>query len=160
MRQQTITTDKPLISIIVPVYKVEAYLEQCLDSILQQTWKKLDIILIDDGSPDSCGQICDRYAERDPRVRVFHTDNHGLSSARNLGIKKACAQNGYLRRSLTTYNGYLTHEETSGIQNKPWVKPEVILNLDTKNMSSAPKNTSTTSDLFYKEYKDPCKNGQ
>ena len=89
MRQQTITTDKPLISIIVPVYKVEAYLEQCLDSILQQTWKKLDIILIDDGSPDSCGQICDRYAERDPRVRVFHTDNHGLSSARNLGIKKA-----------------------------------------------------------------------
>lgn len=76
----------------------------------------------------------------------------------NLGIKKACEQNGYLRRSLTTYNGYLTHEETSGIQHKPWVKPEVILNLNRSNLSHAPKNTSTKSDLFYKEYENLCKN--
>lgn len=75
----------------------------------------------------------------------------------NLGIKKACAQNGYLRRSLTTYNGYLTHEETSGIQNKPWVKPEVILGIDVVDLAYAPKNTSTTSDLFYKEYENLCK---
>ena len=76
----------------------------------------------------------------------------------NFGIKKACEQNGYLRRSLTTYDGYLTHEETSGIQNKPWVKPEVILNLGKNNTSYAPKNTSTTSNLFYKEYENLCKN--
>ena len=79
----------PLISVIVPVYKVEAYLSVCLDSILRQTWTDLDIILIDDGSPDSCGAICDGYAEHDPRVRVFHTENHGLSAARNYGIEKA-----------------------------------------------------------------------
>lgn len=74
----------------------------------------------------------------------------------NLGIRTACAQNGYLRRSLTTYKGYLTHEETSGIQNRPWVKPEVILNLDTNSIPYAPKNTTTKSDLFYSEYADVC----
>ena len=60
-----------LISVIVPVYKVEPYLEACLDSILRQTWHDLDIILVDDGSPDACGQICDRYAGNDARVRVL-----------------------------------------------------------------------------------------
>ncbi len=75
----------------------------------------------------------------------------------NLGVKTACEQNGYLRRSLTTYNGYLTHEETSGIQHKPWVKPEVILNLSGNNLSYAPKATSTRSDLFYREYEELCR---
>ena len=89
MCQQIIEQENPLISVIVPIYKVEAYLEQCLDSILRQTWKNLDIFLIDDGSPDACGQICDLYAEKDPRIRVFHTENRGLSAARNLGIEKA-----------------------------------------------------------------------
>ena len=76
----------------------------------------------------------------------------------NMGIKRACQQNGYLRRSLTTYNGYLTHEETSGIQQKPWVKPEVILNLSKSDLAYAPKNTSTSSSLFYKEYESLCQN--
>ncbi len=78
-----------MISIVVPVYRVEPYLEQCLDSILSQTYRDIEILLIDDGSPDRCGEICDRYAEADPRIRVFHTENRGLSAARNLGIDHA-----------------------------------------------------------------------
>ncbi len=79
----------PLVNVIIPVYKVEDYLGKCLDSLLCQTWQNLDVILIDDGSPDTCGAICDHYAEKDLRIRVFHTENHGLSAARNLGIQKA-----------------------------------------------------------------------
>lgn len=78
-----------LISIIVPVYKVEPYLRKCIDSILGQTYKNLEIILVDDGSPDSCGAICDEYAASDTRVRVIHKENGGLSSARNAGLNVA-----------------------------------------------------------------------
>lgn len=78
--------DKPLISIIVPVYKVEPYLRKCVDSILNQTYTNLEIILVDDGSPDSCGAICDEYARKDSRVRVIHKPNGGLSDARNAGM--------------------------------------------------------------------------
>ena len=78
-----------LISIIVPIYNVEKYLSQCLDSILAQTYKMLEIILVDDGSPDICGQICDDYASRDSRIRVIHKTNGGLSSARNAGLEIA-----------------------------------------------------------------------
>ena len=66
-----------MISIIVPVYKVEPYLRQCVDSILGQTYRDIEVLLIDDGSPDRCGEICDEYAEKDDRVRVFHTENRG-----------------------------------------------------------------------------------
>lgn len=76
-----------LISIIVPVYNVESYLEQCIDSILAQTYKKLEIILVDDGSTDQSGKICDQYAEKDSRIHVVHKANGGLSSARNAGLK-------------------------------------------------------------------------
>ncbi len=78
---------KPLISVIVPVYKVEQYLHECVDSILAQTYTNLEIILVDDGSPDNCPAICDEYAAKDPRVRVIHKQNGGASSARNDGIK-------------------------------------------------------------------------
>lgn len=77
------------ISVIVPVYKVEKYLCRCVDSLLQQTYPDLEIILVDDGSPDRCGQICDRYAEAHSHVRVVHKENGGLSSARNAGIAAA-----------------------------------------------------------------------
>ncbi len=82
---------KPLVSVIVPVYKVEPYLERCLDSLLNQTLKEIEIIIIDDGSPDRCGQICDAYAARDDQFRVVHQENRGLSAARNVGIEMAQA---------------------------------------------------------------------
>lgn len=78
-----------MISIIVPVYNVEKYLTRCIDSILAQTFTDFELILVDDGSPDNCGKICDAYAEKDGRVRVIHKENGGLSDARNTGIEMA-----------------------------------------------------------------------
>ena len=77
---------KPLISVIVPIYAVEDYLRECVDSILAQTWENFELILVDDGSPDNCGAICDGYAARDDRVRVIHQENGGVSAARNAGL--------------------------------------------------------------------------
>lgn len=76
----------PLISVIVPVYKVERYLQRCVDSILAQSFDDFELILVDDGSPDNCGKICDDYAKKDPRIHVIHQANGGLSAARNAGI--------------------------------------------------------------------------
>ena len=81
--------EQPLISIIVPVYKVEKYLEKCIESILTQTYKNIEVILVDDGSPDNCPAICDRYAVKDNRIRVIHKKNGGLSDARNAGLAVA-----------------------------------------------------------------------
>ena len=74
------------ISVIVPIYKVEKYLNKCIDSIINQTYKNLEIILVDDGSPDDCGKICDEYAKKDSRIKVIHKENSGVSSARNTGL--------------------------------------------------------------------------
>ncbi|MBR2140370.1 MAG: glycosyltransferase family 2 protein [Phascolarctobacterium sp.] len=79
----------PKLSIIVPVYKVEQYIHKCVDSILNQTFTDFELILVDDGSPDNCGAICDEYALKDERVRVIHKENGGLSDARNFGLKDA-----------------------------------------------------------------------
>lgn len=76
-------------SVIVPIYKVEKYLNKCVDSILNQTYRNFEVILVDDGSPDKCPQICDEYAKKDKRVRVIHKKNAGLVAARNTGIKEA-----------------------------------------------------------------------
>ena len=78
-----------LISVIVPVYKVEAYLENCLNSVCAQTYRNLEIILVDDGSPDNCGAICEEYAKRDNRIQVIHKQNAGLGMARNSGLEVA-----------------------------------------------------------------------
>ena len=85
-------TDDALISVIVPVYKVEQYLEKCVNSISVQTYSNLEIILVDDGSPDKCGDICDSLAKKDNRIKVIHKPNGGLSSARNAGIDIASGQ--------------------------------------------------------------------
>lgn len=96
----------PYISVIVPVYNVEAYLERCVDSLLAQTWKQLEILLVDDGSTDSSGGICDRYAEKDNRIRVIHKENGGLSSARNAGLDAATG----------AYIGFVDSDD--------WIEPE------------------------------------
>lgn len=86
------STQSPKISIIVPVYKVEQYLPKCIDSILSQTYPNWELLLIDDGSPDNSGKICDEYAQKDERIRVFHKENGGVSSARNLGIENSIGE--------------------------------------------------------------------
>lgn len=82
-----------LISVIVPIYSVEDYLEKCVNSIINQTYKNLEIILVDDGSPDKCPEMCDDFAKRDSRIKVIHKKNGGLSDARNVGID--CARGEY-----------------------------------------------------------------
>ena len=81
--------ETPKISVIVAVYKAEAYLHRCLDSLLAQTFRDFEILLVDDGSPDKSGEICDEYAEKDVRIRVFHKENGGVGSARQCGIDHA-----------------------------------------------------------------------
>ena len=81
-----------LISVIVPVYNVEPYLKQCLDSIIAQTYTNMEIIIVDDGSPDNCPAICDLYAKADNRIKVIHKENGGLSSARNAGLEIAAGE--------------------------------------------------------------------
>lgn len=81
-----------MISVIIPVYKVERYLEKCIESIQKQTFKDLEIILIDDGSPDKCGKICDDFADKDKRIKVIHKTNEGLSIARNTGLQYATGE--------------------------------------------------------------------
>lgn len=98
---------EPIISIIVPVYKVEAYLDRCIKSILDQTFTDFEIILVDDGSPDRCPQMCDEWAGKDPRIRAVHKANGGLSSARNAGLREACG----------TYVAFVDSDD--------WIEPEM-----------------------------------
>lgn len=88
MKQSEEMRDIPF-SVVIPIYKVEDCLERCVESVLGQTFRDFEVILVDDGSPDRCPAICDQYAERDSRVRVIHKENGGLVSARNAGIKTA-----------------------------------------------------------------------
>jgi len=101
----------PLISVIVPVYKVEAYLDKCISSIAGQTYDHLEIILVDDGSTDSCPGICDAWAARDSRIRVIHKENGGLSDARNAGMAAA------------------TGELMAFVDSDDWIEPEFISTL-------------------------------
>lgn len=85
-KEKESSVTEPLISVIVPVYQVEPWLERCVDSIRNQTYRNLEIILVDDGSPDRCGEMCDRFAREDNRILVIHRENGGLSAARNTGL--------------------------------------------------------------------------
>ena len=84
--------EKTKISVIVPIYKVEKYLDRCVRSVLAQTFRDFELILVDDGSPDSCPQMCDDWAKKDSRIRVIHQNNQGLSAARNTGIRAASGE--------------------------------------------------------------------
>ena len=79
----------PKVSVIVPVYRAEKYIKECIESIINQTFEDFELLLVDDGSPDNSGAICDEYALKDSRIRVFHKENGGVSSARNEGIYKS-----------------------------------------------------------------------
>ena len=87
-----------LISVIVPIYKVEDYLDRCIQSLVNQTYKNLEIILVDDGSTDESGKICDQYSEIDSRIHVIHKKNGGLSDARNVGLDYAVGEYIFFRR--------------------------------------------------------------
>ena len=101
----------PAISVIVPVYKVEPFIHRCVDSILAQTFTDFELILVDDGSPDNCGAICDEYAAQDARVRVIHKPNGGVSSARNAGIDVATGE--YL--AFVDSDDYVTEGYLAGL---------------------------------------------
>lgn len=103
--------NQPLVSVIVPVYKAEAYFKQCIDSIRQQTYKNLEIILIDDGSPDNCGSMCDAFAAQEPRIRVIHQENKGQASARNAGLDIATGE----------YIGFVDSDD--------WIEPNMYTHL-------------------------------
>ena len=81
-----------LVTVVLPIYNVEKYLDRCMKSIVNQTYRNLEIILVDDGSPDHCPEICDRWAETDNRIRVIHKENAGLGMARNTGIENASGE--------------------------------------------------------------------
>ena len=99
---------QPLISVIVPIYKVEEYLDRCVESLINQTYKNLEIILVDDGSPDNCPQMCEAWAQKDSRIKVVHKENGGLSDARNAGFEVA------------------TGDIISFIDSDDWIEPEMF----------------------------------
>lgn len=94
--------NKPLISVIVPVYKVENYLDRCVKSIVDQSYQNLEIVLVDDGSPDKCGEKCDFWASCDKRIIALHKENGGLSDARNYGTK-ICLKRSVCKFKYTTF---------------------------------------------------------
>ena len=110
------------ISVIIPVYKVEKYLSKCIDSVLNQTYSNLEIILVDDGSPDNCGAICDEYAKKDSRIKVIHKENGGLSDARNKGLEIAAGEyiafvdsDDYLNKKMYETLFDLSHEHNADV---------------------------------------------
>ncbi|WP_310175392.1 glycosyltransferase family 2 protein [Neobacillus niacini] len=121
----------PKVSVIVPIYKVEKYLSRCIESILKQTYTNLEIILVDDGSPDQCGKIAEQYAERDKRIKVFHKKNGGLSDARNFGMQ------------------FTTGEYTMFVDSDDWLKESMV-----ENMVYASKkyNADVVQSAFYYAY--------
>ena len=137
---------KAKVSVIVPIYKVEPYIKKCIESVISQTYENLEIILVDDGSPDSCGIICDEYAQQDTRIRVIHQANKGLAGARNAGLRVAIGDYigwvdaddwiepdmyEYLVENIQRYNsdiavcGHMEHGR-SGVTHCGWENVEVL----------------------------------
>lgn len=123
----------PKISIIVPVYKVEQYIHKCIDSILQQTLTDIELILVNDGSPDNCGQICDEFARKDVRIKVIHKENGGLSSARNSGLDIAKGE----------YVGFVDSDD--------WIEPDMYKLLYSLCEENNCEIANISSFIHYKE---------
>lgn len=120
-----------MISVIVPVYGVEKYLSKCIESLVKQTFKDIEVILVDDGSPDSCGKICDMYAEKYEQLVIIHQVNQGVSVARNAGLKIAKGE----------YIGFVDPDD--------WVAPEMY-----ESMYGAMKETGTDLVICGYDYYD------
>ena len=120
-------TKAPKVSVIVPIYNVEKYLDRCVTSIVNQTLHDIEIILVDDGSPDNCPQMCDEWAERDSRIRVVHKKNEGLGYARNSGMDLARGE--YI--AFVDSDDYVNENtyKKLGSLVKPCVYPKIIDNL-------------------------------
>ncbi|WP_233713700.1 glycosyltransferase family 2 protein [Lederbergia citri] len=123
----------PLVSVVVPIYKVEKYIHRCIESILEQTYSNLEIILVNDGSPDHCGQIIDEYAEKDHRIKVVHKKNGGLSDARNKGME------------------YVTGDFTLFVDSDDWIERNMIKVLI---QISIDHQADVVQSAFYYAYED------
>ncbi len=130
--------EQDLISVIVPVYNVEKYLDRCVESLLGQTYRSLEIILVDDGSTDGCGAMCDGYARRDSRVRVIHKRNGGLSDARNAGLAVASG----------SYIGYVDSDD--------WIEPDMYARM---HQACAESGAQLAVCRYFSEYRDRTVSG-
>ena len=126
-----------IVSVVVPIYNVEQYLYRCVDSILNQTFTDFEMILVDDGSPDNCGRICDEYANKDKRIHVIHQENGGLSAARNAGIDYVFANS--------------TSEWITFVDSDDWIHPQMLETLYYANIQN---NTNVSICGFEKVYTD------
>ena len=139
---------KELISVIVPVYKVEKYLDECVSSILSQTYNNIEVILVDDGSPDNCPAICDEWAKKDNRIKVVHKENGGVSSARNAGIGIATGN----------YIGFVDSDD--------WIEPdmfELLIKAMSENdaqLVSCDLYYDSQETEFYIKYDNSCNNSE
>ena len=133
-----------IISVIVPVYNVEKYLRQCLDSIINQTYRNLEIISVDDGSTDSSGIICDEYAQIDARIKVIHKENGGLSSARNAGLD-VCTSGG---------------DFIAFVDSDDWLEPDMYETLHDKMIKYKADIVNCGYYREYKKYREKCAIGQ
>lgn len=130
----------PLITLIIPVYKAEKYLDQCISSVVSQTYSNLEIILVDDGSPDSCPAICDHWATVDSRIMVIHKNNQGQAMARNAGLNAAHGQ----------YIGFLDDDD--------WISTDMYETLLKNLLDEGADYSATTALLLYKEREIPAVN--
>lgn len=147
------------VSVIIPVYKVEAYIRECLDSVIHQTYKNLEIILVDDGSPDQCGQICDEYAQEDPRIQVIHKENAGVSAARNTGIDAATGTYMIFADSDDVLHEQMVETYLRYVDGQQLVLCDHISDMEkTKqelNVSIEQLDRSSFMELFFRDYVNP-----
>ncbi|MBX4269008.1 glycosyltransferase [Clostridium estertheticum] len=153
--------NNPLISIIVPIYNVEVYIRNCVDSILGQSYENLEIILVDDGSPDKCGDICDEYRSKDKRIKVIHKKNGGLSSARNAGIDIASGDylgfidsDDWIESDMyeSLYNALTSHKADISVCGRYIVEADKITTISDNEKAEVFTRREALSELVLDEY--------